>query len=374
MIRVLLPIIVVCLSLSAGAQMLTVESFKTLDGDISARMNRIDDLNGNSCALLKIWTMDNLVEIQGNNIGAVTQKEGGEKWIYLINGSRDVKLFFDRHLPIELKFNDYGIKELKSNTTYLLVLTENGGRPIISSTPDESLKIKEYPARDEFELGLSYLKGLNGHKVDYDKAKNFLFPSADKGNGDAQYYLSLMYASGMGVDKNPQEAVRWLMKAADNMQIEALRELGKRYVDGRDIEKDEVLGTFMTSMAADRGNATAMNDMGYFYSKGIAYDQNKTEALRYYQMAADRGNVIAMSNVAKIYYNGDGIEQNLAKSAEYFEKAARLGDAQSQYNLGVLYEKGWGVEQNMKQAIKWWKRAAEQGHFGASEALFKVGK
>lgn len=374
MIRVLLPIFALCLSLSTRAQILTIESFKALEGDLSARTSPREDLNGKNCALLKIWTMDNLVEIQGNNIGAVTQKEGGEKWIYLTNGSREVKLFLDRHLPIELKFNDYGIKELKSNSTYLLVLTEDGGRPIVSSTPDESLKIKEYPAKDEFELGLSYLKGLNGHKIDYNKAKNFLFPSADKGNGDAQYYLSLMYSLGIGVDKNPQEAVRWLTKAADNMQVEALRELGNRYVDGRDIEKDEVLGTFMTSMAADRGNATAMNDMGYYYSKGIAFDQNKTEALRYYQMAADRGDVIAMSNIAKIYYNGEGIEQNLAKSAEYFEKAARLGDAQSQYNLGVLYEKGRGVEQNMKQAIKWWKKAADQGHFGADEALFKAGK
>lgn len=370
----LLVIIALQTFLSVNAQKLSIESFKILDGDLSARTSPREDLNGKNCALLKIWTLDNLVEIQGNNIGAVTQKDGGEKWIYLTNGSREVKLFLDRHLPIELKFNDYGIKELKSNVTYLLVLTEDGGRPIISSTPDESLKIKEYPAKDEFELGLSYLKGLNGHKIDYAKAKNFLFPSADKGNGDAQYYLSLMYSSGIGVDKNPQEAVRWLIKAADNMQIDALRELGKRYVEGRDIEKDEVLGTFMTSMAADRGNATAMNDMGYYYSKGIAFDQNKKEALRYYQMAADRGDVIAMSNIAKIYYNGEGIEQNLAKSAEYFEKAARLGDAQSQYNLGVLYEKGRGVEQNMKQAIKWWKKAADQGHFGADEALFKAGK
>lgn len=374
MIRKILLTIGLCLSLSAGAQKLTIESFKALDGDISARTSPREDLNGKPCALLKIWTLDNLVEIQGNNIGAVAQKEGGEKWIYLINGSREVKLFLERHLPIELKFNDYGIKELKSNTTYLLVLTEDGGRPIISSTPDESLSIKEYPAKDEFELGFSYLKGLNGHKVDYEKAKNFLFPSADKGNGDAQYYLSLMYASGVGVDKNPQEAVRWLKKAADNMQIEALRELGKRYVEGRDIEKDEVLGAFMTSMAAERGNATAMNDLGYFYSKGIAYNQDKKEALRFYQMAADRGDVIAMSNIAKIYYHGEGIEQNLAKSAEYFEKAAKLGDAQSQYNLGVLYEKGWGVEKNIKQAIKWWKKAADQGHLAAGEALFKAGK
>lgn len=358
----------------AEAQTLTIESFKSLDGDISARTNRRDDLNGKPCALLKIWTMDNVVEIQGNNIGAVTQKAGGEKWVYLTEGSREVKLFFDRHLPIELKFNDYGIKALKSNNTYLVVLTENGGKPVISSTPDESLKIKEYPAKDEFELGLAYLEGLNGHKIDYEKAKNLLFHSADNGNGDAQYYLGLMYHSGIGVDKNPKEANRWYAKAADNMQIEALRELGKRYVEGKEIEKDEVLGTYMTAMAADRGNATAMNDMGYYYSNGIGFDKNKTEALRYYQMAADRGNVIAMSNIAKIYYNGEDIEQNMPKAVEYFEKAAKLGDAQSQYNLGVLYEKGWGVEKDMKKAVKWWKKASDQGHSGAIMALLKAGK
>lgn len=360
--------------LSAGAQNLSIESFKPLEGDISAKMNRREDLNGKACALLKIWTLDNLVEIQGNNIGAIDQKAGGEKWVYLTDGSRQVKLFFDRHLPIEIAFKDFGIKALKSNNTYLLVLTEDGGKPIISSTPDKSLKIKEYPAKDEFELGLAYLKGLNGHKIDYEKAKNLLFYSADKENGDAQYYLSLMYNSGVGFDKNQQEAVRWLIKASDNMQVEALRELGKRYVDGRDVEKDEVLGTSMTAMAAERGNSKAMNDLGYYYSKGIGYPQDKNEALRYYQMAADRGYVIAMSNIALMYYKGEGIEKNLTKSAEYFEKAAKLGDAQSQYNLGVFYEKGIGVEKDMKQAIKWWKKASDQGHLSASEAIIKIGK
>ena len=160
--KILLTLIGLCVTILAGAQTLTIESFKAVDGDISARMNRRDDLNGKPCALLKIWAMDNLVEIQGNNIGDISQKAGGEKWVYLTEGSREVKLFFDRHLPVELKFDDYGTKALESGNTYLLVLTENSGNSIIPSTPDELLKIQEYQDKDEVDIfDNSYMKAAN---------------------------------------------------------------------------------------------------------------------------------------------------------------------------------------------------------------------
>lgn len=364
--RIFMILVFVSFSLMTHAQNLKVETFKALDGDISAK-------NCKDCGLLRVWTTGNIVEIEGDNIGAPVLKNGSEKWIYLKEGSRDINLFFHKHIPISLSFRDYGIKKIKSNVTYLLVLTENGERPDLSSKPDPSIKRMEFPAKDEFELGLAYLKGLNGHKIDYEKAKNLISMSADKGNGDAQFYLGLMYHSGIGVDKNPQEGNRWYEKAAENMQLDALRELGRKYVEGHDIEKDVVYGAFMTLIAADGGHVPAMNDMGYYFSKGIGYDQNKMEALKYYQMAADRGDAIAMSNLAKVYYNAEGVSQDLVKSAEYFEKASRLGDAQSQYNLGLLYEKGWGVEKDMTQAIKWWEKAAEQGHESATKALIKIG-
>lgn len=129
----------------ANAQKLTVESLQVLAGDLSARTSPMLDLNGNACALLKIWTLDSLVDIQGNYIGLINHKTAGEKWIYITAGSRELKLFFDKHLPISLKFSDFGINELKSSESYLLILAEEGGSQSITSEqqPEEDNLRKE---------------------------------------------------------------------------------------------------------------------------------------------------------------------------------------------------------------------------------------
>lgn len=104
---------------------LAVKSLTAVSSDLSARImdNERKDLNGNACALLKIQMMDELERVEGNFIGNI-DKRGLEFWVYLTDGTKEVKLYPKTHFPLSIKFEDYGVRSLKGKSTYLLILTE----------------------------------------------------------------------------------------------------------------------------------------------------------------------------------------------------------------------------------------------------------
>lgn len=51
--------------------------------------------------------------------------------------------------------------------------------------------------------------------ADRDAARWF-FEAARRGHADAQYHLGLLFYAGTGVQKNPDEAMKWIRRAADN--------------------------------------------------------------------------------------------------------------------------------------------------------------
>ena len=104
---------------------MTVKSLTAVTSDMTARLSEFErkDKVGVVCALLKIQMMDELERVEGNYIGAPV-KRGLETWVYLTDGCKEVKLYPKAHLPLSIYFNDYGIKSLKSKSTYLLILKE----------------------------------------------------------------------------------------------------------------------------------------------------------------------------------------------------------------------------------------------------------
>lgn len=66
------------------------------------------------------------------------------------------------------------------------------------------------------------IKGLIGdNKAKVEELNN----KAKRGNAQAQYYLGIMYANGIGISKNPDVATDWLNKAASAGVLEAELEL-----------------------------------------------------------------------------------------------------------------------------------------------------
>ena len=90
--RNLLLLILLFPFLGVNSQKVIVESFKLQPTDLSASVNKVLDLNGNPCALLKIWIVGDLDRVEGNVIGKITCNDS-EKNIYLSGESKEVRIF-----------------------------------------------------------------------------------------------------------------------------------------------------------------------------------------------------------------------------------------------------------------------------------------
>ena len=113
------------------AQELMVKSFKLAENDISAQTQPRKDLNDRNCALVKVQFVGVISEVEGNVIKPLV-KHGNETWVYMPQGSRQLKLLTQSYLPVMVTFADYGVEKLESNLTYVLTIVKpnNQNEPV----------------------------------------------------------------------------------------------------------------------------------------------------------------------------------------------------------------------------------------------------
>ena len=119
----LLLLLFVFQTVVVSAQELTVKSFKLAENDISAQTQPRKDLNDRNCALVKVQYVGVISEVEGNVVKPL-MKHGNETWVYMPQGSRQLKLLTQNYLPVMVTFADYGVEKLVSNRTYVLVLVK----------------------------------------------------------------------------------------------------------------------------------------------------------------------------------------------------------------------------------------------------------
>jgi TPR repeat protein len=91
----------------------------------------------------------------------------------------------------------------------------------------------------------------------FSKALGIFQQYAKKGNPTAQFYLSLLYRSGMGVERDEDEAFDWCKKSAGEGVLDAQFQLGIMYLQGEGVEEDDVLALEWLWQASDRGHLHA---------------------------------------------------------------------------------------------------------------------
>jgi TPR repeat protein len=158
---------------------------------------------------------------------------------------------------------------------------------------------------------------------DYQKAFHEWKVSADAGQAEAQFDLGLLYAQGLGVQRDLTVAASWYRKSAE------------------------------------QGNAEAEFALGQMYSRGWGVPRDQSDALRWLQMASDPDSEGPPSDWTVI--EGYGMPQDDKQAAYWYQLAAEKGHAEAQYNLGRLYATGKGVAHDEEQALRWVRAAASQG-------------
>ncbi len=207
---------------------------------------------------------------------------------------------------------------------------------------------------------------------DNDKAARILWPLANSGDAQAQYYLAYLMDSGQGLGRDVATAAGFYRKSADQDYLPAIVYMGYISSVGRGILKDEKEAFRWYTRGAQMGDAIAQNNLATMLRNGRPYAKNLPLAAQWFLQSAMQGNMRAQYNLATMYRLGEGIKQNLAEAVRWYTYAANQGDMYAQNALGYMYRKGEGVEKDNTAALDWYRRAAEQGHSPSEFLLAKM--
>ena len=217
---------------------------------------------------------------------------------------------------------------------------------------------------NDYETGRSaYISG------DYERAFSILKPLAEEGDPEAQKVLAIMYDSGNGIEKNPQEALYWYIRSAEQGNPLVQYQVGTKYFHGDGTEQDYAEAAKWWELSANGGQVDAQFNLGLMYYRGLAMEKNDIKAMDLFKKAAEQGHGYAQYSLAVMYSFGQGVEKNYETALEWFRKSADQGVAQAQYNMGVYYENGYGVTVDLDKARNWYERASAQGLEEAARKL-----
>ncbi len=185
---------------------------------------------------------------------------------------------------------------------------------------------------------------------------------AGAGNQSAQRNLGSMYDQGLGVNKDPAQAVIWYRKAADTGNRDAIFQLATMYEQGRGVPQDQKQALDWYRKAALLGDGDSQVKLGRAYLDGKGVDRNEGEATAWFQRAADQGNLYALNRLGAMYAEGKGVRKDEARGVKLFQAAAAKGDAQGQFNLAAMYAKGRGIAKSDSAANDLYVKSARQGY------------
>ena len=152
--------------------------------------------------------------------------------------------------------------------------------------------------------------------------------------------LAVSYYEGCGVDKDYEEAARYLKKAAELGDANMQHLLSICYFEGQGVEKDLEVAVMWSSKAAAKGIADAQYNLGIAFSRGRGAKLNYKTAVHWYSKAAAQGHAQAQYNLGALYKNGEGVTEDLQEAKRLFKLAAKQGCAPSIAVLAGLAREG----------------------------------
>uniref|UniRef100_A0A0Q9YJQ8 Localization factor PodJL n=1 Tax=Candidatus Berkiella aquae TaxID=295108 RepID=A0A0Q9YJQ8_9GAMM len=225
-------------------------------------------------------------------------------------------------------------------------------------------KASKYQHADAlFQLASCYHEGI-GTPVDYQQALTIYQGLASRDHFLAQCKLGQMYFEGQGVEKNPDEAKKWLLQAANHRIAEASDWL-KLYFN----ETDETLTQLNTEneinewLYSESGTPQSQfeHGMNYLYARQ-GKEQNIPAGISLIQEAAEKEYLPAQRELAIIYEQGlFGLQKAANYALTWYLRAANSGDEYSQYRAANMYYTGQGAAKNAVQAYAFADMAAAKG-------------
>ncbi|MDP3560543.1 MAG: tetratricopeptide repeat protein [Legionellaceae bacterium] len=227
---------------------------------------------------------------------------------------------------------------------------------------------------------------------------------ASKGDPVAQYKLGYLFDAGVGMNRQPEQALAWYEQSAQQGYPQAQYSLASLYQSGRTSDPDAIkkaefwftqalkkepkaevaLGVLLEMQngdyrsaeehyqaAAKTGNSLAEYDLGLIYDYGKGVNPDPIIAQKWYLAAAEQGHSQAMTQLAQLLMTSDA-PKNATQVAYWYKKAADLGNAEALYQMGKLTESGTGTKVDYPQTIAYYEKASQKGHLLASLTLAHI--
>jgi TPR repeat protein len=218
---------------------------------------------------------------------------------------------------------------------------------------------------DGWYLSYNALGCCYHNKKDYVKARELYLKGVGYDCKWAQTNLGLLYLVGHGVERNYDEARKWLVLGAKQRNSVACKELAVMYRDGLGVTQNYCEAMSWLVMAAEDGDLEAQKDLGIIYADGIHTDKNIPEAIRWLTLAVESKNETALTKLASIYVELRDFEH----AFHWYSVMAECGYLSGQINLGLLYVRGCGVIQNYTEAAKWFQLGVDRNNAWAQGEL-----
>ena len=263
----LLLLLFVLQTIVVWAQKLTVESFKLAENDISAQTQSRKDLNDRNCALVKVQYVGVISEVEGNVVKPLL-KHGNETWVYMPQGSRQLKILTQNYLPVMVTFADYGVEKLESNRTYVLVMT----KPMASfGQQKQTLTIRYTPSSATVLVDNKMVKGSNG---------------VAKTTMPVGQHSYVVFCDGY---ESEEGTVKLKSSAPSDLQIRLSKEAVAAASNANDVMQDNVSESSTSSSSSQSATTTSgfsstpslssgNNEISIPVKNGITIDMVKVEA------------------------------------------------------------------------------------------------
>lgn len=193
--------------------------------------------------------------------------------------------------------------------------------------------------------------------------------SAEHGNMDAMYQISLMYRDGRGPARDSDKHVEWMIKAAENGNTSAQLFLGNMYRDGIMIENNESEAFCWYKMAAENNNLDAIYQVSTMYREGIGVEENREESDRWLRIYARHNLSRQIDRLADSYSHCKNDVYNPEKGLKWYSMNAESGNADAKYRKSMMLTDGGELEKNASEIASLLLSAAEKGHLPSARSL-----
>jgi uncharacterized protein len=205
-----------------------------------------------------------------------------------------------------------------------------------------------------YAVGHAYFAGIG---VTQEKAEGlkWMTQAAELGDYFAQRRLALKYEEREL--KDDKKAAYWLLKLAERGDKSGAYEIASRYESGLGVEQNDFEALRWYRKASELHHAIADDRIGVFYENGRGgVKQDYSEAIKWYKKSGARGFGLPYYRIGLLYEEGRGVRKNYAEAADWYIKSIKIGDScgdeDKASHLARLYEEGLGVAKDAEKAKK----------------------